>query len=200
MHTHCAFTVAGQSPVRTGFTDHSDILERVIYTFFPIIQEKNRIAGIFIPGTISPACRPEELVFPDRFPDPVYSRKKDLPRETLRIVFPESPDNHTGTDQYKSANLSLISLFFPEFYLLVRTSIPVWFISGKQIRVLEKNPILPEKALAFFAAFLPSGCKNPIYQPEGPLIPSVPHIASYQKKPHRAGKSGTVRRVIPKSE
>lgn len=38
MHTRSAFTVAGQSPVRTGFTDHSEILEMLLYTFFSEIQ------------------------------------------------------------------------------------------------------------------------------------------------------------------
>ena len=90
-----------------------------------------------------------EDVFPGQIFESDIKPQKNLPRETLRIWFAESPDNHTGTDQYKSANLSVIPLFFPDFYLLVWTSVPVGFISGKQIRDLEKNPILPEKALAF---------------------------------------------------
>ena len=44
--------------------------------------------------------------------------------------------------------MNSIPLFFPIFYLLVWTSIPVSFISRKQIRFFGKNPLLPEQALA----------------------------------------------------
>ena len=43
MHGYCAFTVAGQFPVRTGFTVHSDFRREVIYQIFDGMQARNEI-------------------------------------------------------------------------------------------------------------------------------------------------------------